>query len=98
MKFTISKNLPPETRNFTTQQREALHILSGKMSEYKDAQAVHDGIYTLAREMDISPKKMFTTIYQSILGTKSGPRVGYFLVSMDRDFVVERFKEASISG
>ncbi|KAF5424361.1 MAG: lysyl-tRNA synthetase, class 1 [Candidatus Methanomarinus sp.] len=95
VKFTISKNLPPETRNFNAQQREALRILSEKMSGYNDAQTVHDGIYTLAREMDISPKKLFTTIYQSLLGTRSGPRLGYFLVSMDRDFVVERFEEAS---
>jgi lysyl-tRNA synthetase class 1 len=69
--------------------------LSERMPGYEDGQAIHDGIYDLAREVDVNPKKLFQTIYQALLGTKSGPRLGYFLVSMDRDFVVERFRAAS---
>lgn len=95
VKFSIQKTLPPEVRNFNEQQRQVMKILSERMPGYEDGQAIHEGIYDLARELDMNPKKLFQTIYQALLGTKSGPRLGYFLVSMDRDFVVERFREAS---
>ena len=95
VKFSIQKTLPPEVRNFNTQQRQVMKMLSERMPGYEDGQAIHDGIYNIAREVDMNPKKLFQTIYQALLGTKSGPRLGYFLVSMDRDFVVERFKAAS---
>ncbi len=95
VKFSIQKTLPPEVRNFNEQQRQVMKILSERMPGYEDGQAIHDGIYDLARELDVNPKKLFQTIYQALLGTKSGPRLGYFLVSMDRDFVVERFRAAS---
>jgi lysyl-tRNA synthetase class 1 len=95
VKFTIQKSMPPEVRNFNFKQRIALRILSEQIREYKDSQAVHDGVYLIAKELDISPKKIFQTIYQSLLGTKSGPRLGYFLISLDKDFLVERFNKAS---
>jgi len=95
VKFSIQKTLPPEVRNFNAQQRQVMTILSERMPGYEDGQAIHDGIYNIAREVDMNPKKLFQTIYQALLGTKSGPRLGYFLVSMDRDFVVERFRAAS---
>ncbi|MCD4797383.1 MAG: lysine--tRNA ligase [Methanosarcinales archaeon] len=95
VKFSIQKTLPPEVRNFNAQQRQVMKILSERMPGYEDGQAIHDGIYNIAREVDMNPKKLFQTIYQALLGTKSGPRLGYFLVSMDRDFVVERFRAAS---
>jgi len=95
VKFSIQKTLPPEVRNFNAQQRQVMKILSERMPDYEDGQAIHDGIYNIARELDMNPKKLFQTIYQALLGTKSGPRLGYFLVSMDRDFVVERFRAAS---
>jgi len=95
VKFSIQNTLPPEVRNFNAQQRQVMKILSERMPGYEDGQAIHDGIYNIAREVDMNPKKLFQTIYQALLGTKSGPRLGYFLVSMDRDFVVERFRAAS---
>ena len=95
VKFSIQKTLPPEVRNFNAKQRHVMKILSERMPGYEDGQAIHDGIYDLARELDMNPKKLFQTIYQALLGTKSGPRLGYFLVSMDRDFVVDRFRAAS---
>jgi len=95
VKFSIQKTLPPEVRNFNAQQRQVMKILSERMPGYEDGQAIHDGIYNIAREVDMNPKKLFQTISQALLGTKSGPRLGYFLVSMDRDFVVERFRAAS---
>jgi lysyl-tRNA synthetase class 1 len=94
VKFEIQKTLPPETRNFNDLQRHALKVLVERLPGFGDGQTIHEGIYAIAHELEMNPKKLFQTIYQSILGTKSGPRLGYFLVSLDRDFLVERFKAA----
>lgn len=95
VKFSVRQTLPAEVRNFNEQQRRAMQLLAERMPGLEDGQAIHDGIYNLAKELDLNPKKLFQTIYLAILGTKSGPRLGYFLVSMDRDFVIERFRAAS---
>ena len=39
-------------------------------------------------------KQAFKTIYQIILGQEKGPRAGYFLSNLDKDFVLKRVKEA----
>lgn len=95
VKFKVQKTLPAEARNFNTQQRKALELLAQRLPELGDGQAIHDGIYGIAQELDIVPKKLFETIYQAILGTKSGPRLGYFLISLDRAFLVKRLQEAA---
>jgi lysyl-tRNA synthetase class 1 len=45
--------------------------------------------------LDINPKDLFKAIYISILGQSSGPRAGWFLSSFKKDFLVQRFREAS---
>ena len=95
LKFKVNEQLPPEVRNFNDEQRHAMRLLAERMPAYEEGQVIHDGIYNTAKELGMNPKKLFQTIYQAILGTKSGPRLGYFLVSLDRDFVVERFRAAS---
>ena len=46
-------------------------------------------------DLDINPKDLFKAIYISILGQSSGPRAGWFLSSFKKDFLVQRFREAS---
>ena len=48
------------------------------------------------RKQDLTGRRFFETVYQALLGLKSGPRAGHFLASLDKDFVVKRFKEASL--
>lgn len=45
--------------------------------------------------LDINPKDLFKAIYISILGQSSGPKAGWFLSSFKKDFLVQRFTEAS---
>ncbi|UGV40490.1 lysine--tRNA ligase [Methanococcoides orientis] len=46
-------------------------------------------------ELEINPKEMFKAIYTSVLGQQSGPKAGWFLSSIDQDFLAKRFSEAS---
>ncbi len=58
------------------------------------AENIHNAIYELSEKEKIPIKTAFTTIYQIILGQDKGPRAGYFLSNLDKDFVLKRIKEA----
>ncbi|MFX0058723.1 MAG: lysine--tRNA ligase [Candidatus Heimdallarchaeota archaeon] len=52
---------------------------------------IQNKIFTIAKEeIKIPPKKMFEAIYQVILGKKFGPRLGPFLVLLDREWLLDR--------
>jgi len=46
-------------------------------------------------ELAINPKDLFKAIYIATLGTDSGPKAGWFLSSLDRNFLISRFTEAA---
>jgi lysyl-tRNA synthetase class 1 len=95
IKFEIKEEMPEEAEFLSEGQKEALLRLSSRLG--KTAGDLHDGIYDLASEVRIKPEKIFEAIYISLLGKKSGPRAGFFLASLDEDFVKHRFEEVAIS-
>lgn len=95
VKFKVRETLPPQVKSFTPGQKKALSILADRMDHGMTGQEVHDSMYEVAEKSGLPAKKIFETVYLALLGIKSGPRAGYFLSSLDRDFVVNRFKEAS---
>ena len=58
------------------------------------AAEIHDEVYAVARELGLDPKKFFQGIYLAFLGDRQGPKVGWFLASLDREFVKTRLREA----
>ncbi len=46
-------------------------------------------------QLQVNPKTLFKAIYTCLLGQQSGPKAGWFLSSMERDFLEERFRQAS---
>ncbi|MDY0266558.1 MAG: lysine--tRNA ligase [Methanimicrococcus sp.] len=44
---------------------------------------------------EIDTKNFFIAIYTSLLGQASGPKAGWFLTSFDKDFLIQRFREAA---
>ncbi|MHC1585013.1 MAG: lysine--tRNA ligase, partial [Candidatus Syntropharchaeia archaeon] len=57
------------------------------------ADELHNEIYKIAEEIEMDPKDLFRAIYLSLLGSESGPRAGWFLLSLDREFLKKRFRE-----
>ena len=47
------------------------------------------------QEYDINPKEMFHGIYMTLLGEKSGPKAGWLLASIDKEFLINRFNAAA---
>jgi lysyl-tRNA synthetase class 1 len=64
--------------------------------ESKTAAEIHNLVYGVAKDLGIDSKKFFQAIYIAFLGDRQGPKVGWFLASLDRDFVKSRLMQASI--
>jgi len=94
VKFKVQATLPPQVKSFTKEQRQALAILADEIERGIAAQEIHDAMYSAAQKAGIDSKKVFEAVYSALLGLKSGPRAGHFLASLEKDFVVKRFREA----
>ncbi|HZM64123.1 MAG TPA: lysine--tRNA ligase [Candidatus Saccharimonadales bacterium] len=81
--------------DFTEPQQAFLRTLGGKAATAPaeaDGAYFHQCIYELKDELGLQPKEMFTTLYQALIGKNSGPRAGWFLSMLPRDWLVKRLK------
>lgn len=91
VKFELAKSVNPA--DFTETEREFLRALSAKVAQAPadaDGQWFHNAIYEFKDELGLAPKDMFTTLYRALIGKTSGPRAGWFLSILPREWLVER--------
>ncbi len=94
VKFQLQETLPSKVKNIDPESKEALGVLARRI-EGKSAEDIHNEVYAVAEERGIDGKKLFQAIYVAFLGQKQGPKVGWFLASLDEEFVKERLIAAS---
>ncbi|NVM43599.1 MAG: lysine--tRNA ligase [Candidatus Lokiarchaeota archaeon] len=59
-----------------------------------DADSIQNTIFTIAKEeLDIPPRKMFEALYLMLLDNKSGPRLGPFILMLDKDWLLNRLDQ-----
>jgi len=93
VKFEVKKNLPK--LKIDNEQKKYLISLKDKILDINwNAEEIHKIIYETAEIKKLPIKTAFKIIYQIILGQEKGPRAGYFLSNLDKDFVLGRIKEA----
>jgi len=89
IKFKI-QDMPPDL--------EMNENISKKINEIKvkmnsinwNPESIHDLFYELQEENKTPAKDYFQIMYLIILGKKRGPRLGFFLSTMEKDFVIKR--------
>ncbi len=88
--------LPPEAELLRPEQRGFLRALAE--TAHGDAPATGEqwqaAIFTLATDHGIDARAAFNAIYLAFLGRANGPRAGWLLSSLERDFVIARLTEA----
>jgi lysyl-tRNA synthetase class 1 len=95
MKFSLQETMPAEVANLTTAQKQALGMIGEKISDDFSASDIHNLIYEAKDKFDLTPKTLFEAIYVSLLGKNKGPRAGFFLASLETDFVKTRFSQSA---
>lgn len=93
VKFSLANSVEPGV--FSDTEQEFLKQLAEKVSEAPsdaDGSWFHNAIYELKDETGMSPKEMFTVLYRLLIGKTSGPRAGWFLSILPRDWLVARLR------
>ncbi|HTX61588.1 MAG TPA: lysine--tRNA ligase [Methanobacterium sp.] len=91
VKFEVQKELPKIQLN-EAQQEFLFKIADLLESRDFTSEELHDEMYRILKEMDMKPQKAFQAIYKTIIGKKQGPRAASFVLSLDKDFVMNRFR------
>lgn len=91
-KFTISQEIPESVNTLSIDQRDFLKAVSDLLSSCSDPEELQIEVYEKAKEMNLSPKDSFGAIYTALIGKNHGPKAGWLLLSLDKDFVKKRFE------
>lgn len=94
-KFEIQETLPPVT--LSEVQKKALAALHTFLTENEhiDGQIMHTKLHEIKTELNLEPKEFFGALYGIILNKESGPKAGWFLSVLDREFLIKRLEEAT---
>lgn len=76
-------------------QKNALSALADYIQGgERTGEEMHLRLHELKTEVPIQPKELFQAIYRIFLNRDSGPKAGWFLAGLPRDFVISRLTEA----
>ena len=95
--FKLQEMIPEEVREFSDTQKAALKKILVYVEEHTDldGQELHTALHDIRKEEGIEPGDFFGALYTAFLGKPSGPKAGWFLSVLDRDFLVNRLKEVT---
>ncbi len=93
VKFELAEQFNPA--DFSDSEKAFLQALGDKVAQApQDADGAwfHESIYELKDSSGLQPKEMFSALYRVLIGKASGPRAGWFLSILPRDWLVKRLK------
>jgi len=93
VKFKVNENMP-NIELSEEQKRFLSSVLERFSSIIWEAEDIHNAIHETSENEKIQIKTSFKSIYQILIGQDRGPRAGYFLSNLNKDFILERFKES----
>lgn len=92
-KYELQEEMP--SVELSEVQKNALSALADFFqSAERTGEELHLRLHELKTEVPIQPKELFQAIYRIFLNRDSGPKAGWFLAGLQRDFVINRITEA----
>ena len=93
VKFTVQDTLPSVELN--DDQLRFVGDLADKLAATGelDGQAMHETIYAAKEAANIPPAQAFKALYLLLLGKDSGPKAGWFLSSLSKDWLIKRLRQ-----
>ncbi len=93
VKFALAEKI--DEAQFSKQETEFLLKLAETIEAAPsdaDGEWFHKAIYDLNDASGLEPKAMFTVLYRALIGKTSGPRAGWFLSILPRDWLIMRLQ------
>jgi lysyl-tRNA synthetase class 1 len=73
--------------------KKALGLLSTILDAQEEPEDIQNTIYQIAKSNDVQPRDFFKILYQIILGTTRGPKIGPFITDIGRKKVAKTISE-----
>ncbi|MEM1514431.1 MAG: lysine--tRNA ligase [Candidatus Thermoplasmatota archaeon] len=91
IKFELREDFPD--LELTQDDKKFLEILIKNFEAIEwEAEKIHSTIHETAKNINFPAKRAFELIYLITLAKTKGPRAGYFLQSLGKDFIIKRIK------
>jgi lysyl-tRNA synthetase class 1 len=89
-------SMPEKASNLTAEQVNYLTALAANLAGdiNWDGEELQTLLFRTSREIEISQKIAFAAVYYIFLNKERGPKAGSLLSYLDKDFVIERIKNA----
>jgi lysyl-tRNA synthetase class 1 len=97
-KFELKTRAVPEAAtHFSNEQKGALREVLAFFEQYEHptGEELHAALHATKEKSGLTPQQFFGALYQAFLGKDSGPKAGWFLSVLPRDFLLRRLKEVS---
>lgn len=92
-KFSLQQTVDPEA--FNDAEKGFLSQLAHDIENAPagaDGAWFHNAIYQYKEASGLPPKELFSVIYRATIGKTSGPRAGWFLSILPRDWLIQRLR------
>ncbi|HEX9679314.1 MAG TPA: lysine--tRNA ligase [Candidatus Saccharimonadales bacterium] len=92
-KFSVLEKVEPA--DFDDDAKQFLAVLADKIEQAPKMASgdwFHQAIYSLKDELSIDPESIFQALYRALIGRVSGPRAGWFLATLDKEWLVKRLR------
>lgn len=96
-KFSIQQSLPEGAKNLSDIQKKYLRKISLELDKSWTPENFQVDLFEWAKELKLPSKDAFSAIYMPLLNKNYGPKAGWIILSLDKDFVKKRFEEVASS-
>lgn len=93
VRFQLQEELPDASR-LSQAEVAFLGDLANELTSQDELEAewVHETIYKLKDKHSLTPAQSFQVVYWVLLAQQSGPKAGWFLATIERDWLISRLK------
>lgn len=94
--FKLQEEFPEAAHGLSDAQKNAVRELLDYLerTENPSGEALHQELHDLKERQGIAPGELFQALYLLLLGKTHGPKAGWFLSVLPRDFLLKRLREA----
>lgn len=94
-KFSLQQSLPESARNLSDKQKKYLRKVSLELDKSWMPEDFQINLFEWAKELNLPSKDAFAAIYLPLLNKNYGPKAGWIILSLDKEFVKKRFLDAA---
>ena len=96
VKFAIQPSIP-DSVELSMNDKVFFQALVNRMNDCNwNEETINAIVSDVAKNSPVGSKGAYKAMYKVLIGKNAGPRIGSFLASMDKKFVINRFIQASI--